>query len=274
MNLNDFYKFDPRFYKENSSDLRMLELDELALVEHYQEFGKKERRAFASTSCVSDAFSMKYLRGSGLEIGCGDAPVRLCEGVACAYGDLYTQSYFDKGFGHEHKSENVDLNSDLFKHQKTGDWDFVIARHVLEHCDSFIRGLMNLQALVKRGGSIYVALPLLDKMADREWMPKHGLLHHAVEYFFPNVWTGKHADDFLKAQTPDELVALLGKEVSRRDFVKNYSYLMHRHNYKLSDWLSLILFANRFFVRQLELVDFAVCSDRDDLNLVFKKNDS
>jgi SAM-dependent methyltransferase len=273
MLLNKKYSFDADYYRVHSTDLRDLGFSDAQLKEHYLRFGKNENRPFSRTDSVSDLFSMKYLRGSGVEIGGGSDPVLLSEGVECMYADIGTTTLFDSDTHLHNKDIIFDLN-DPYHHGSaliSTSWDFVIARHVLEHCDSFILAMQFLSSILRSGGYLYIALPLKDKSCDAAWMPYFGKFHHVVERFFPKIWLHKHLRDFKQAVQLGSSNDLVPHQVPNIDLEKHH-YLMHRCSYELSDWLDLLVFFNKYFLKDLQLIDVLSCSKRDDVNFIFMKS--
>lgn len=272
MYLQEKYDFDVDYYRAHSTDLRDLGMNDAQLEEHYLRYGKSENRPFSPTDSVSDLFSMKYLRGSGVEIGGGANPVLLSEGVECRYADIGTNTLFDLGSNLNSKDFIFDLN-DPYNHGSAligTSWDFVIARHVLEHCDSFILAMQFLSSIVRSGGYLYIALPLKDKSSDAAWMPHFGKVHHIVERFFPKIWLQKHLRDFKQAAHQGLSSDQVPRQVTSIDF-EQHLYCMHRCSYELSDWLNLIAFFNKYFLKDLRLIDTSLCGKRDDINFIFKK---
>lgn len=276
--------FDPEIYGKSSQDLRNLNLSTDELVAHFYSYGIKERRKFSIHKSQSEYFSHIYLRGHGIEIGAGANPTILMESVNCDYGDIAHDGLFD--------SDSLKLDKKLIDINKIGSidpklvakYDFVIAAHVLEHCDSLVRSLKVLRKLCKPGGIIYVVLPDSSHDNDGAWLKKYGVAHHFTEYYFPNFFLQKHRNnflrsvDFMKSDDNKTLkegkgpVRILKSAIFNNHIPLEYDYIFHRHSYEYQEWIHLILKLNSYFNIGLRLIDSGFGHERNDAHFIFEAN--
>ncbi|MDO8493153.1 MAG: class I SAM-dependent methyltransferase [bacterium] len=90
----------------------------------------------------------KYLRGSGIDIGAGDDPLVIPNGIVTPW---------DKNSGDAEVMSGVSDNS----------YDFVYSSHCLEHMRSVPRALQNWARILRPDGFLYIVIPdyiLYEKM--------------------------------------------------------------------------------------------------------------
>ena len=113
----------------------------------------------------------KYLRGSGLEIGALHSPTQVRRGVAVQYVDRLSGQELAAHYPELDSSTfvAVDVVDDAETLESVGDdsQDFVIASHVLEHCEDPIGALENWLRVVRVGGYVLLAVPNRDRSFDR-----------------------------------------------------------------------------------------------------------
>jgi SAM-dependent methyltransferase len=276
--------FDPEIYGKSSQDLRNLNLSTDELVAHFYSYGIKERRKFSIHKSQSESFSHIYLRGHGIEIGAGASPTILMESVNCDYGDIAHDGLFDS-YSLKLDKKIIDINKiENVDPKLVAKYDFVIASHVLEHCDSLVRSLKALRKLSKPGGIIYVVLPDSSHDNDGALLKKHGVAHHFIEYYFPNIFLKKHRNNFLRSvdfvksdnnitsKEGNAPVGILRSAILNNHIPMEYDYIFHRHSYEYKDWITLILKLNNYFKIGLRLIDSGFGHERNDAHFIFEVN--
>lgn len=280
--INNTIEFDVNIYRSNSQDLRSSNLSDSELTSHFHSIGFSERRLYGVTSNKAEYFSNCYCRGFGIEIGAGANPVPMTGDARCDYGDIAENVLFDDD-SVRLKKIVVNLNKKIYsKSSLVNRYDFVIAQHVLEHCDSLAQALSILSQLSKSGGIVYISLPIKD--SDEDWMQEFGFAHHVIEYFFPQIFKKLHRNKYLKniqkiyheqgdvvfqgsSVVPDELYS----QIIQGELASEHDYLYHRHSYSFESWLRMLLKINNFFGLKLKLIDSCYGGDRTDAHFVFKK---
>lgn len=105
----------------------------------------------------------RYLQGQGLEIGALHCPVPVPEGVKVVYADYKSREESIRKHPELDASKIVPV--DLIMNGETLDeipgesLDFVIANHMLEHCEDFVRVLKNFYRVLKWDGVLFISLP-------------------------------------------------------------------------------------------------------------------
>lgn len=274
--------FDPEIYGKSSQDLRNMNFSTDELVSHFYNCGIKERRKFSIHKTQAEYFSHIYLRGHGIEIGAGANPTILMESVNCDYGDIAHNGLFDSDSLKLDK-KIIDINKiESIDPKLVAKYDFVIAAHVLEHCDSLVRSLKVLGKLCKPGGIIYIVLPDSSYDADGTWLKEYGVLHHFIEYYFPNIFLKKHRNKFLRAvgfmksdnnKTSKEgkgSVGVIESAIFNNNIPSEYDYIFHRHSYDYQGWIRLLLELNNYFKVGLRLIDSGFGHERNDAHFIFE----
>ena len=105
----------------------------------------------------------QYLSGEGIEVGALHAPLEVPPGVKVHYVDRMPVSELRKQYP-ELAAVNV-VEADIVDNGETlssiadNSWDFVIANHMIEHCQNPIGTLENFLRVLKPGGLVYMGVP-------------------------------------------------------------------------------------------------------------------
>ena len=112
-----------------------------------------------------------YLRGSGIEIGALQGPLRVPRAVKVRYVDRMTVADLRKQYPElkYHKLVDVDIIDDGESLSTIGDasQDFVIAIHFLEHCENPIKAVSNFVRVVREGGFFSFAFQINDMLSTK-----------------------------------------------------------------------------------------------------------
>jgi SAM-dependent methyltransferase len=104
------------------------------------------------------ALAFAFIRGEGIEVGAGNRPVILPDGVRCHYGDVRNSADLDAYFG-----EKIPVPSFLDAQTLIGipdqTLDFVISAHVIEHLPDALGSIRNSLRTLKTGGIFFLAIP-------------------------------------------------------------------------------------------------------------------
>jgi SAM-dependent methyltransferase len=107
--------------------------------------------------------AFQYLKGEGIEVGALHAPLEVPAGVKVHYVDRMPVSELRKQYP-ELAAVNV-VEADIVDNGETlssiadNSWDFVIANHMIEHCQNPIGTLENFLRVLKPGGLVYMGVP-------------------------------------------------------------------------------------------------------------------
>lgn len=107
--------------------------------------------------------AFQYLKGEGIEVGALHAPLQVPDSVKVHYVDRMSVSdlrkqYPELGAVGLVEADIVD-NGETLSSIADNSWDFVIANHMIEHCQNPIGALENFLRVIKPGGLIYMGVP-------------------------------------------------------------------------------------------------------------------
>jgi SAM-dependent methyltransferase len=108
------------------------------------------------------ALAHVYIRGEGIEVGSGDRPVLLPEGVVCHYGDIRDPEALEKYFGEGTAARTPIpsfVDAQTFAGVADNLLDFVISGHVTEHLPDALGAIRNAVRVLKPGGIFMLILP-------------------------------------------------------------------------------------------------------------------
>ncbi|HEY0835433.1 MAG TPA: methyltransferase domain-containing protein [Azospirillum sp.] len=106
--------------------------------------------------------SLKYLRGHGLEVGPLNAPLPVGDGAKVTYVDRLPVEELRR---HYPELGDIELFVDVVDDGEVlatvppSSQDFIIANHMLEHCENPLGTLRHHLSKVKPGGVLYYAIP-------------------------------------------------------------------------------------------------------------------
>ena len=102
-----------------------------------------------------------YLKGEGLEVGALHAPLELQPGVRVRYGDFANGDALNNSYPEISTFTKPDLITDLETLRGIEDesLDFLIANHVLEHCEDPIAAMKSVVRTLRTQGIGYLAVP-------------------------------------------------------------------------------------------------------------------
>jgi SAM-dependent methyltransferase len=263
--------FSPDIYRNYNLDLRHLTDSEL--LEHFQRY-PHERRIYGTTSKTIETLSMRWLRGNGIEIGAGANPTPL-------FGDARAQMSDCDGtlaFGGNRIDVQFSVDDPEFPGENLARYDFAIASHVLEHADSLLRAVENLLLITRAGGVVYIVLPDINYLLDKNWLPNFDFEHHIAEYRNPLVNADLHDRLYIAGSGEGILhtneVAHLSKEyqaaVLSGRIPANQRFLHHKHNYGFNDWLGIFHLTQRFLSGRFSFLDVRYGHERADCHFVLE----
>lgn len=266
------YDFCPLTYRQFNQDL--IQLSDKDLLDHFLSH-QHEPRIYKKVASDVEFLSMKWLRGNGLEIGAGANPTPLFGNASVTYADCDESLAFggkDCDFLRPVDSKDFDL-----EHKNR--YDFVIVSHVLEHCDSFIRAIQNLTSVTKKGGMIYIVLPDINFLNDKNFIKNFDFTHHIDEYSNPMKYADLHDDLHIDACCLDSLDYNIHAEMSEdyqnaiknRKIPQNMRFMHHKHNYDLSGWIELLDKTNDYLGCNLSLVDVRYGHLRNDCHFIMQR---
>ena len=200
-----------------------------------------------------------YLSGHGIEIGALDAPTPLPRAARAHYVDFRTVAELAAQYPEldARAFVDVDIVDDGEHLDRIGDGslDFLIANHMLEHCENPLGTLRNHLRKVKRGGWLYYAVPDMRSCFDSA-RPLTTFAHLVADE--ADAGAGSRHSHFLEwarlvNKIDDDAAAA---ENARRNIEQRYS--IHFHVWDGNSWLEFLVRArehlgNLFEIRHFEL---------------------
>lgn len=257
--------FSLDIYRRYNLDLQHLNDEQLA--EHFRG-NRHERRTYAATSSTAETLSMRWLRGEGIEIGAGRSPMPL-------YGNATVQK-LDSDDSIVNSASAVDAIWDIddaaFALRNRARFDFAVASHVLEHTDSFLRALDNLLLVTRPDGIVYIVLPDVGYLDDKNWMPNFGFEHHVAEYENSLAHADLHDRHYVEYHLSprNDLIGVYRDMVASKKVPADMRFLYHKHNYAFNDWLSVFVKAQEFLAHRFRIMDARFGYERSDCHFVLQ----
>lgn len=107
--------------------------------------------------------SRRFLSGRGIEIGALHSPMWVSDRASVRYVDRIPIEELRKHYpeldGHELARVDILDDGERLLTIEDGSLDFIIANHMLEHCENLLGAMRNHLAKVKPGGHLYYAVP-------------------------------------------------------------------------------------------------------------------
>jgi len=184
--------------------------------------------------------AFKYLSGKGIEVGALHAPLEVPNSVKVYYVDRMSVAELRKQYP-ELKGTNL-IEADIVDNGETlssipdNFWDFVIANHMIEHCQNPIGALENFLRVVKPGGIVYMGVPDKRYIFDVD-RPMTSLDHLIRDYKEGPEWSKvSHYNEYVRLveKCPEEQV------LARQQALINIDYSIHFHVWTsetFSEWL-------------------------------------
>jgi SAM-dependent methyltransferase len=200
--------------------------------------------------------AFRYLTGDGIEIGALHSPLEIPPGVKVRYLDRMPRNQLRQQYPELSQYELVELDiiddGETLVSVSDISVDFVIANHMIEHCQNPILSIKNWLRVLKPGGVLYMAVP--DKRCtfdcDRPVTPLEHLIRDYTEG--PEWSMCPHFEEW----------ARLVDKVSENDvaahakFLAEINYSIHFHVWTQVEFLELLLYcqSNLYFPIEIELL--------------------
>jgi SAM-dependent methyltransferase len=209
-----------------------------------------------SFNLVRSSIACKYISGNGIEIGALHAPLEVPSDVTIRYLDRMPANQLKQTYPElsEYELVEVDIVDDgeTLASVLDGSLDFVIANHMIEHCQNPILSIENWLRVLKARGILYMAVP--DKRytfdCDR---PVTSLEHLIRDYSEGSEWSmNSHFEEWARLvdKLSDHEVA------ARAKFLAEINYSIHFHVWTQLEFLELLLYCrnNLSFPIEIELL--------------------
>lgn len=197
--------------------------------------------SFSKTS-LRKQIASRYLAGNGVEIGALHSPLEVPPGLEVRYVDRMPASQLRQQYPELSESNLVEVDivddGETLVSVSDSSLDFVIANHMIEHCQNPIFTIENWLRVLKPGGVLYMAVP--DKRytfdCDR---PVTSLEHLIQDYTEGAEWSmNSHFEEWvhLVGKIPETDVAAHAKSLI------DLNYSIHFHVWTQVEFLELLLY--------------------------------
>jgi SAM-dependent methyltransferase len=220
---------------------------------------------------------MRWLRGDGFEVGAGAHPTPLYGNARALLSDCDDSH----AFGCERVDIAGSIDNPDFWRDKEDKYNFVVASHVLEHVDSLLLALDNLIRITLNNGIIYIVLPDINFLYDKEWMKLFNFEHHVDEYNHPKKYKELHNAlfiDYIRNVDDHKVINSIHASLSDRYLAsvrgghipEAERFMHHKHNYDFNGWLDIFYQSKNFFSNRIKFVDARYGHERMDCHFVFQ----
>ncbi len=189
--------------------------------------------------------AFQYLSGEGIEVGALNAPLEVPAGVKVNYVDRMSVSDLRKQYP-ELAAVNL-VEADIIDNGETllsiadNSRDFVIANHMIEHCQNPIGALVNFLRVVKPGGLVYMGVPDKRYIFDVD-RPLTSIDHLIQDYKEGPEWSKLgHYDEYVRLveKFPEEQVA------ERMQHLLDIDYSIHFHVWTAQTFPELLAYCQK-----------------------------
>ncbi|MEG4227932.1 methyltransferase domain-containing protein [Microcoleus sp. N9_B2] len=171
----------------------------------------------------------QYLKGEGIEVGPLNAPLEVPAEVKVHYIDRMPveelRRHYPELAGVNLAEVDIIDDGETLAGTPDNSWDFVIANHMIEHCQNPIGALENFLRVVKPGGIVYMGVPDKRYIFDRD-RPLTSLDHLIRDYKEGPEWSRlSHFEEYVRLveKFPEPQVA------SRVQALLDIDYSIHYH---------------------------------------------
>lgn len=204
---------------------------------------------------VGELLSLKYIAGTGIEIGALHAPMSVDSKKAnvlyvdrLAQQDLYAQ--YPEFKKYDIVAADIIDNGDELTTISDNAYDFCISNHVLEHLEDPIKALSNWMRILKPRGLLFLSIPLPYNIVDQNRQPTP--ISHIIEDFGlmvrdREIYAKKrhnHFLDFVRSTNVSESAndAFINSKTSE---LMSMNYSIHFHVFSEETLLQMIEFVSK-----------------------------
>ena len=228
-------------------------------IKHLVTTDKQEVELENSTSPISPEKALRrqiawhYLSGNGLEIGALHSPLEVPPNATVRYVDRMSVAELRKQYRElaEYELVEVDIidNGETLLSIADSSVDFVIANHMIEHCENPIGTIKRHLRVLKPGGILYMAVPDKRYTFDRD-RPLTSLEHVIRDYTEGPEWSMRsHFEEWTRIvnKVSEEKVSIQVQHLI------NISYSIHFHVWTQVEFLELLLYCRNHLSFPMEI---------------------
>ena len=198
------------------------------------------RRVFLRDRITRRKLASKYLSGDGIEIGALHSPLKVPPKAKVRYVDRMSVADLRKQYPELSGCNLVEVdiidNGEKLTSIEDCSLDFVIANHMIEHCQEPIGTMQQFLRVLKPGGVLYVAVP--DKRYTFDFgRPVTSIEHLIRDYRDGSGWSKiKHFEEWcrLVQKVPDAEISLSVNNLITMD------YSIHFHVWTKEEFTELL----------------------------------
>lgn len=204
---------------------------------------------------ICEEIAKEYLVGNGIEIGALHNKMPVSKKAKVSYVDRISYKDLIKHYP-ELKGKKItkpDIVSDAETLEKIADnsQDFIIASHILEHCEDPIEALKNFSRVMKQDANAYIIVP--DKRHCFDYKRPLTTMEHLVKDHEEGVLTSRrdHYIEWLKLveDIEDE------KEIARKlKIYEETNYNIHFHVWDTNSFLNFLNFVIQQYKLPMEVI--------------------
>ncbi len=136
----------------------------------------------------------------------------------------------------------------------------------------------NLLFITRASGVVYIVLPDISCLVDKNWLPNFDFARHIAEYHKPLMRANLHDMRYISGSGEGILhtneVAQLSKEyqaaVLSGHIPANQRFLHHKHNYGFNDWLGIFQQTQSFLRGKFAFLDVRYGHERWDCHFALE----
>lgn len=196
--------------------------------------------------------AQKYLKGEGIEIGALHTPLKKPDGVNVKYVDRFKKENLVFHYAELNKEEIVETDivddCERLLTFKNDSQDFIIANHVLEHCEDPILAMQNFLRIIKKGGFIFLCLPIKKYNIDSH-RKTTSYFHFLTDHFItPKLFRPFHYFAWVFLAEKHDLI----KAIKRTGELLKINYSIHFHVWSEESFLDFLKKINKKSVFDIE----------------------
>jgi SAM-dependent methyltransferase len=236
----------------NKNELRVEEKTNNASTPELQ---VKTNNASTPEQSLRRQIASQYLSGHGIEIGALHSPLEVPSNAEVRYVDRISVAELRKQYPELAEFELVEIDiiddGENLLSVPDSSVDFVIANHMIEHCQNPISTIKQHLRVLKPNGILYMAVPDMRYTFDSE-RPVTSLEHLIDDYAYGPAWSvNSHFEEWsrLVNKVPEAQVA------ASVQHLMNINYSIHFHVWTQVEFLEFLLYCRKqYFNFEIELL--------------------
>ena len=222
---------------------------------------------------VRRRLAAQHLVGSGIEIGALHMPLRVPRSVAVRYVDRLElhdlRAHYPELDRYDLTAPDIIDDGEQLSTLADGSVDFVIANHMIEHCEDPVGTLTSFLRVLRANGTIYMAVPDRERTFDRD-RPLTQFSHLACDHTEgPGSSRAQHYEEWARLvnRVPEREVSARAHELERA------RYSIHFHVWTPMTFLKFLLAARSEFDLPLN-IDALERNDHEFIVIIRRAADS